>query len=915
MKHLFAHSFVIISGSYSSRSNISNLRILDKKDTLHPPVSYRPISRTGAISRETSPSSVSSSTPGSYSSSRLYPESYTRSASRERTESTSPSSTIPKYTGRSNTTLTRTGRNESKEDLTSRYKTSNSRTTSREDLNSGQQKYITSRFLPKNTVEKSYTAYTRPSAVRVSEACRKNRELLNVIAAQHEQEKLSRPVSRCSSTTPEDTSKSASIEPATSSSVRGNERGEEMESVSVITSTSSMQKSPANVSRARKIEVAKTVEKAVTTPKQKAETTNKELQSDKLDDTNRYSKFASSSSKNAATPWSSYLDMKFSSPGDNQKTAKIGQNKEDISSQSDKTDSASKTHSNKNSKEGSASPRNMSRSNSVKNLSRSFSKLDMKGKESRSPTPTSQLNDKSKQKSVTSSKTSDKKQLPPQIPKSESNSKSNSVHSGSTPNKDFRKSVLNMNYDGKPKKITKRSSSVSSADSGSEAADTTDISENLTSCPSYHKSNSSSSKLPQRISAENTRRSCTRSPSLETNSSSSSPASGSEDDQSKKIKQKKRPTAFTPKDASDESEKAPKPPLSPRVKNDNQRSEVEAKSFLMRALAPVTSLFKVRHIDSNEKINWMDSSTENTPDSPEHSKQIVDDEKPQKKMIKRVESGEKAWWMEEEKQNLTPEEKIIQKTLRHVDSSEKPWWMDENAEVPSGVEQYTSGSPDENSDYVYKVRHNDSDNKEWWLSSSDNANDKSASENAIQPESLQQYRLRHIDSGERAWWFSSTENLAENTNQQGQTTQGDNKPIYKIRHQESGERAWWMNPQKNQNDSDDDSENELIPLGDRASPEGLETPRDEEIQGRRTPYDNVPGTQGKAKRPTHIPLFISRHTNIDDILGGTTQLLSPLMDTIFSYRQGLEEYEKIEPSQVKIHEGLEKKGVNEMGRK
>lgn len=892
---------------------------MDKKDSLHPPVSYRSISRTGAISRETSPSSVSSSTPGSYSANRLYPDSYTRGTSRERTESTSPSSTIPKYTGRSSTTkeiipLSRTGRNESKEDLSSRYRSSSSKATSREDLSSGPQKYITSRFLPKNTVEKSYTAYTRPSAVRVSEACRKNRELLNVITAQHEQEKLSRPVSRCSSTTPEDTSKSTSTEPATSSSVRKSEQ--EMESLSVVTrSTSPMQLNPVNVSRTRRIDVAKTVEKVITRPKKKAECVDKEVQSDRMDDTARYSRFASSSSRTAATPWSSILDMKFSSPGDNQKTAKIEQSKEDISSQSEKTDSTSKTQSNKTSKEGSASPRNMSRSNSIKNLSRSFSKLDMKGKDSRSPTPTSQLNDKCKQK-VSSAKSSDKKQLPPQIPKSENNSKSNS---GPAPNKDFRKSVLNMNYEGKPKKTTKRSNSVSSADSGSEAADTTDISENLTSCPSYHKSNSSSSKLPQRVSAENTRRSCTRSPSVETNSSSSSPASGSEDDQSKKSKQKKRPTAFSPKASADElsSEKCPKPPLSPRVRNDSQRSEAEAKSFLMRALAPVTSLFKVRHIDSSDKVNWMDSSTEHTPDSPEHSKLIVEEEKPQKKAIKRIESGEKPWWGEEDKQKLSPEEKIIKKTLRHTDSGEKPWWMDENAEVPSGIEQYTSESQDENSGFAYKVRHNDSDNKEWWLSSSDNANDKSASENAIQPESLQQYRLRHIDSGERAWWFSSTENLAENTNQQEQqqTTQGDNKSIYRIRHQQSGERAWWMNPQENEKNSDDESDNDLIPLGDRASPEGLETPRDEEMQGRRSPYDNVPGSHGKPKRPTHIPLFISNHTNIDDILGGTTQLLSPLMDTIFSYRKGLEEYEEIDPSQVKIHEGIAQRPVIETGRK
>lgn len=80
--------------------------------------------------------------------------------------------------------------------------------------------------------------------------------------------------------------------------------------------------------------------------------------------------------------------------------------------------------------------------------------------------------------------------------------------------------------------------------------------------------------------------------------------------------------------------------------------------------------------------------------------------------------------------------------------------------------------------------------------------------------------------------------------------------------------------------------------------------------GRVSPYDNVP--RKPQKRPSH--LFISRHTNIDDILGGTTQLLSPLMDTIFSYQRVSGEFEEIDPSQVKIHEGTGQKGVVETAR-
>lgn len=768
-----------VPAAYSPRSNVgSSLRILDKKDTLHPPVSYRPLSRTGAISRETSPSSVTSTTTGSYSTRRLYPDTYSRSASRERTESSGASSTLPKYAGRGATNdiipLSRT-RNEPKEDLSPMYRTG-SRTASREDLNSGPQKYITSRFLPKNAVEKSYTAYTRASTARANEASRKNRELLNVINAQ---ERIGRPASRCSSSTAQsDSSKFKS----TSTEQSG---AQEMETVTVVTrGTSPIQSSAAKGARSRRVEVAKEV---VTRPKKKVEGVDAEVQSD---DAARCSRFA----RVSAAPWSSFLDMKFSPPGDNQKTVKDEQS-EDVSSQTDKTDSSeSKSKTSKSSKEGSASPKSISRTNSIKNLSRSFSKLDMKGKDSRSPTPPSP-----------SKKTSSSKKLPPQIPKTETGSKGTASF-----NKDFRKSVLNMNHDAKTKKSTIRSNSVSSVESGSEAPETTDISENLTSCPSYHKSNSSS-KLPQRVSGDNSRRSCTRSPSVETNSSGSSPASGSEDDQNKKTKKRQSLTSSRTSMmvSGDELDKCPKPPLSPRVKGE-QKSEADAKSFLMRALAPVTNLFKVRHVDSSDKINWMDSSSESTPD-----------EKPQKKFIKRVESGERAWWMDEDKSEpkspkITPEEKIIKKTLRHADSGEKPWWLDENAEVPSGVEVYTSESQDDGGGFVYKVRRNDSDDKEWWLDSSE-GNEKG--ETAIQPESLQQYRLRHIDSGERAWWMNSSENIAD---------QEQAKPAYKIGRRESGERAWWMDSGEKDKGSEDEESDGTAPLGDRASPEGLETPRDDE---------------------------------------------------------------------------------------
>lgn len=832
-------------------------------------------------------------------------------------------------------------------------------------------------------MEKSYTAYTRPSALRISETSRKNRELLSVLAAQNEKERNSRPASRCSPVAPDVSQKSENTSQSQSMELEESNETEEMESVTVVNRcTSPGFPSQPNIQRTRRTEIARTVEKVITRPCRKKAMVDKEMQSDRLDDTSKYSRFGSNSARAAATPWCSFLDMKFSSPENDQKTDKQDDPSQNLSQATEDSTNKNKPNDSK-SKEGSCSPKSISRTNSIKNLSRSFSKLDMKRRDSKSKTPPSPGDKKSKITTPKSNQAADKK-LPPQIPKSDNTNKSGA---NSALNKDFRKSVLNMSQDGKLKKHPKRSNSQSSAESGSEApnSEATDVSENLTTCTSYHKSSSSTSKLPQRLTSDgSSRRSCT--PSSDISSASSAP-SGSEDDsrvkskQESKLRKRQNANATVSRTsamltAADElpNDKSPKPPLSPRVKTDGQRSEAEAKSFLMRALAPVTSLFKVRHVDSNDKVNWMDSN----PENPNNDAQFVDstatpettEAQQHKLVLRKVESGEKAWWLDEEnesaKQNsrLTPEEKIIQKSIRHVDSGERPWWLDSNSEPPEGIQKCPSEhSQDENSRNLYKIRKNDSGCKEWWLDSSENNNtssNKNTSENQQHQEAeyLQGYRLRHIDSGERAWWMTSNENINEASKSESvQKELENNKKTYRIRHQSSGEKAWWMDSPENvnesskseiaqkefdtnrntyrirhqssgekawwmdspekelqQNQSDDDSDNDMAPLGDRASPEGLETPREEELQGRTTPYDNVPSTQSRARRPANISLFISRHTNIDDILGGTTHLLSPLMDTIFSYRKNYEECEEIDPGQVRIHDSTAQRGVIEPGR-
>ncbi|XP_031347165.1 micronuclear linker histone polyprotein-like [Photinus pyralis] len=688
----------------------ARLKEIDKKETAPPPVSYRSISRpSGTRSRDPSAERETTermSTLSIHNCNSLYPTPINvRSVSHDRSDTSTPSSTIPKYTGRSSITksdkfgLIRSSRNESKEDLT-KFKTI-TKATSREDLDSGPKKYITSRFLPKNTIEKSNTAYLRPCSARISssqrDSSRKNREILNLLSAQTD--RSSRPTSRCSNV-------SDNIPRETSTT----------------TTTESLERTPSDLN-------------------------SENSKSAKVNNT-------------SATPWSSYLDLKFSSPKNTKASPSSSQ------SQIPKNSSSNK-----------------------QTVSKSFTPTDSKSKLSKSSPKTSRR---------------------------------------STLNKDFRKSVLNMSPESK---MRHHNGSVSPADSEAEfpTSEATDVSENLSSCMSYHKQSSSASRLPKKSSETSETRSVrsnTRSPSVPLEGHcESTTASGSEDDVKTKSTYTKSESKISKSHRtsllSERGDGSPKPPMSPRPKT-------EKESFLTRALTPVAAAFKIKRPDSDSRVNWMDSSTD-----------------------KDNESGK----VKEESKSP----KI--RAMRRIDSGERAWWLDESATPPEGVEVYPVGTPPQDSqksDYFHK------------------------------------YRIRHIDSGEKAWWLSSNENISEAASQPKSASK---EPAYKITHQVSGERAWWMKtpPKSHQHSSDTESENEQnIPLGDRASPDGLEMPKEEE-------------QISKLKKPNS--LFISKHKNIDDILGGSNVSLSPLMEQIFNYQERRRSFEEVQPNQVKIHDSTPQRGV------
>ncbi|XP_034196243.2 uncharacterized protein LOC117611903 [Osmia lignaria lignaria] len=428
----------------------------------------------------------------------------------------------------------------------------------------------------------------------------------------------------------------------------------------------------------------------------------------------------------------------------------------------------------------------------------------------------------------------------PPVPKSDaaSSSSSKSIVALKYVNKDFRKSTLNME-NGDPsrskysrkKKSNQRSVSVSSQDSQSEPnsepirqAATSDSSGSVKSSRSRLKMPLSTSKtITKSDSTGNSfrpekSRSTSKSPSVrreengtsssssnESNSSNSS--SSEEDDEEQQIRsssrRRRKRTSKSPfcekkgkmsagssrtsvlASSADEMsltmDKPPRPPSSPRSRSDRSGKTEEAKSFLMRALAPVTNLFKNKHQDSSESGKsggWLDSNEENTDvKKSEHNGTSLS------KSLSKSFSFTNSEKTEERKQQSNGR-------IRRNYSGEQPWWMNPNCDnVPEGVEtgsvcnddisQETtvSGALPDDGKFKYKVWRQESEERAWWF----DANDSVASEEAKKQSSTTTSRQESVEKGR--WLDSNDSGPSEETKKQSFSTASMH---------DTGERARWL---------------------------------------------------------------------------------------------------------------------------
>lgn len=671
--------------------------------------------------------------------------------------------------------------------------------------------------------------------------------------------------------------------------------------------------------RIRRTEVAKTIEKTILRPAKQAPTTDGEMQTDRAEDNGKYLRFSST----RVSPWP-YGESKYNASSNGYQSNRTS------SRYSNGSGTAStKADSNINDETAKAKdspPRSvqLARSNSVK--MNAANRIDSSKSKSKSPVKhnsnneslTHLSNSNATTKVMDSSPGGDRRPPPHATGKSTAdlnNNHNKTVVSSSTgsfkwTNKDFRKSALNVGPTDRPRKMS-ATSMVSTASS------TTSTTTSEPSSPLLKRSERATSSSSEGGSSSVTK----------TSSSSSSTTS---DDDKVKCMMSTLTLAESKSESVKEQTTLPKLQslsLGSTIYDDgdvdeerNNEEDVTAstaseplKSFLSRAFEPVTNLFKSKSQTQTSSSNGVSSNDNSTVDNSSTDRS----------------SSEKTTTNTTGTASSTTSSKIERDInggeggngLRHIDSGDASSWWDNNendleTDDNTTTEEVTVNSSSRDGLPPTPPRHADPSCQSTTPASSVGV-------------SVQGYRIKRIESGERAWWMDDSQSPSPSPSIVSTAKAVPQQPMYRIRPIESGERAWWLDHDVNESDNAsqqcskvDDSalatecnavdgltsltlspnkDDDLVidvdrsktpdtlatsttmyssscidteqqqTLGDRASPEGVE--------------DTTGLPQSAASSLCPPKLFISRHTNIDDMLGGGCRQLSPLMDAAGSLPQ------------------------------
>lgn len=751
-----------------------------------------------------------------------------------------------------------------------------------------------------------------------------------------------------------------------------------MVDVSVVTrGTSPTMSTTTNITRTRRLEQAKTVEKIIQRPAKRPPMSDKIIQSDRLDDSTKHCRFLATN--NSPSPsWTNYMETKFSSR----------------LNKSSGTSSASNSHSQSDSR--GKSERTSSESSREKTTSPSKSR---ESSVSKSPARTNSVSngrsDKSKTKSPTKQKTNGTRALPPPVPKesptktipTSNSSASNSSNGSKWANKDFRKSALNVGPTDRPRKT--RASSVGSEDSCGR--DSNRSQKSASPCLRTDRSSSVSSEI----------------------SSSSTTTTGNADDFAKtfgKLLISPSPVAQLPsshvdtmhsqKITNNSSCDSYSPILGLAMKKQLEASSVSVNGSAINSdashnIESIANLFNVNLDDINDDECEMQRRTndnnstvanlifDNDNDNDHHNENghsndntqyFIDSQFDAPDLSTKTTSSSTnprlndtdntSWWLNSipydeaaaDQPTLVFNGVNMKNKLRHIDSGELPWWMTENDDVTIADDITLNQSETEPDLSLAEDSHKFGGE---WLANANGAGAAGGDENLWQVHddngmllspSIEAklaeptrplYKISHIKSGERAWWMDDNNNtvssdakdeptylenvqtanslappsLAIETDERSSWLSSDESrwkyPIKYVNMQDDIEQPWWMKSDEPEvapptkefrdcaklqyNSNTNSLEYDPMPLGDRASPEGLEDLNSKHRLS--ASYSFLAANELTAPK-NDKKSYISRFENVDDLLGGSCHTLNPMLLDRFSG----DVFEEITPAQVRIHD-------------
>ncbi|KRK00955.1 uncharacterized protein LOC6532659 isoform X4 [Drosophila yakuba] len=617
------------------------------------------------------------------------------------------------------------------------------------------------------------------------------------------------------------------------------ESNETFITISVVTrATSPTLPGSTTVQRTRRIDPAKTIEKTIQRSTKRRETTDQEIQSDRLDDSTRYLRYSGGSSisstysphrdrisslRYSASPLSSSGSAKSSAAGEGKQIQPIPEtvspartNGSVSSAKSSEALSPPRTNgtvSSGKSSEALSPPRSngcISSSKSIEAVSTPKTNGSLSSSKSAksklSPPKAVRLN--SRQSSVEN--LVNKPPAPPS--KADSPTKTCSSSSGSSavkwPNKDFRKSSLNVGPTDRPRKSRTPSSGGESEDlpngSSLERSPSAGSEGSLASGSSSKKSSKlSNGKVPgsPRVKSH---KSCSE---TTTGNSSSATASASDSEQQVKSVKKQAKKKSTNKEggagkvanAHKANSTTESPPAVAEV--------VPATQTRLKKLSAVSNFFASRQQDANNEPIFLESS-ESSGEPEAHSLPVISAISGTSK-ISKISGISLTTDLRTNEPRTTPSSEAKPLTPTNSPSSSTRCPRETTTETGTRLPSSTTSTTQETSlTTTASLTTSEQDDPSWWQDTSLQINTASALDQNNRGE-MPSYRLRHIDSGEeQAWWLRQDENGDDDDTLAEETLNTLDDDL-----QEPSKGTWWSH-----DDQDSSSQVKLMPRS-RITPE------------------------------------------------------------------------------------------------